>query len=127
METIDMFLNFPIMDINRNVLRHDRDKVAPEQAKRLTRFWGDESWRDAAYRKEPMLFGEVEEKTKNKDVAEAFRKRLKEVAGFRFVPPPMPMNNSNGAVLYYLYFASQKSVAQKIAQALFKKYAERRT
>ena len=52
----------------------------------------------------------------------AFRERLRKVAGFQFVPEPLPMKNSTNAVVYYLFFASQKPVAQKIIDAIFKKY-----
>jgi three-Cys-motif partner protein len=124
MKTVDLFLNFPIMDINRNVLWRNPDRVSIEQAKRLTAFWGDVSWRTAAYRTEPGLFGDIDEKTDNAAVAEAFRKRLKDVAGFQWVPAPMPMRNRHGAVVYYLFFASQKAVAQKIVLALFDRHAE---
>lgn len=34
MKTIDMFLNFPVADMNRNVLWHDSERVTPEQAAR---------------------------------------------------------------------------------------------
>ena len=70
------------------------------------------------------LFG-YEEKTSNEAVASAFQERLKTAAGFDYVPPPMPMKNSKGAVVYYLYFASQKPVASRIVQAIFKKYRNR--
>jgi hypothetical protein len=53
---------------------------------------------------------------------EAFRDRLKKAAGFRFVPDPLPMRNSNNAVVYYLFFASQKPVAEKIIHEIFAKY-----
>ena len=48
LKTIDLFLNFPIMDANRNALWRDPERVSPDQAARLTRYWGDESWRDVA-------------------------------------------------------------------------------
>ena len=51
MKTIDLFLNFPIADANRNVLLHDPQRVLPGQAERMTRYWGDDSWREAALRK----------------------------------------------------------------------------
>jgi hypothetical protein len=35
------------------------------------------------------------------------------------------MRNSTGAVVYYLYFASQKPVADKIVANIFKKYRDR--
>jgi three-Cys-motif partner protein len=121
MRSIEIFLNFPIMDINRNLLRCDPTSTSTSQADRLTRYWSDESWRQAAYSTTGNLFG-YEEKTSNEALAKAFRERLKTVAGFDYVPAPMPMRNSKGAVLYYLYFASQKPVASRIVRDIFKKY-----
>jgi hypothetical protein len=58
----------------------------------------------------------------NKKIVAAFRERLKKVAGFPFVPEPLPMRNSTNAVVYYLFLASQKSVAEKIISDIFSKY-----
>src|SRR5579863_8811302 len=113
MKTIDMFLNFPVADMNRNVLWHEPDKVTPEQAARMTAYWGDESWREIVYTTTRNLFG-FPEKEPNKVVAEAFRERLMRVAGFKRVPEPVPMRNSNNAIVYYLFFASQKDTAENI-------------
>jgi three-Cys-motif partner protein len=124
MKSIEFFLNFPVADMNRNVLWHNPDKVDPQQAVRMTAFWGDESWRQAAYTTEGNLFG-WEEKTDNEAVAEAFRSRLKKVAGFKYVPEPMPMRNNKGAIVYYLFFASQKPVAENIVKDIFTKYRTR--
>jgi three-Cys-motif partner protein len=124
MRSVEIFLNFPIMDINRNVLRRDLAKVEPRQADRLTRYWGDESWKGAGYSSGGNLFG-FEEKTTNDAVVTAFRERLKRVAGFSYVPAPMPMRNSKGAVVYYLFFASQKPAAQKIVADIFSKHRDR--
>jgi hypothetical protein len=44
------------------------------------------------------------------------------LAGFSVVPEPLPMKNSNNAVVYYLFFASQKPVARKIIDDIFAKY-----
>jgi three-Cys-motif partner protein len=52
----------------------------------------------------------------------AFRDRLKTVAGFKYVPDPMPMRNSKGAVIYYLFFASPNRSGGKIVQDIFNKY-----
>jgi len=121
--SVDIFLNFPVMDMNRNVLWRNRAKVSLRDAERMNAFWGDESWEQAAY--SPDLFG-YSEKTHISGVVDAFRKRLLEVAGFTNVPEPIPMRNTNGAILYYLFFASQKPVAQKIVRDIFKKYKNRR-
>lgn len=124
MKSIEFFLNFPVADMNRNVLWRNPDKVDPQQMARMTAFWGDDSWRQAAYSTEGNLFG-WEEKTDNKAVAEAFRTRLKKVAGFKYVPEPIPMRNNKGAIVYYLFFASQKPVAENIVKDIFNKYRTR--
>ena len=43
--SIEIFLNFPVADMNRNVLWHKPDDVDSEAAARMTAFWGDESWK----------------------------------------------------------------------------------
>ncbi len=124
MKSVEIFLNFPVMDMNMNVLWHDPDKVDPEQKARMTAFWGDDTWRQAAYNTTGNLFG-WEEKTENEDVAEAFQKRLKKVAGFSYVPEPIPMRNTRGAVVYYLFFASQNRTGETIVTDIFNKYRNR--
>jgi three-Cys-motif partner protein len=121
MRSIEIFLNFPIMDINRNVLHKDPDSVTARQKARMTSYWGDDSWRSIAYETEGNLFG-FEEKVSNEQFAAAFQNRLKSVAGFAHVPDPIPMRNSTGSVVYYIYFASQQPVAEKIVRDIFDKY-----
>jgi three-Cys-motif partner protein len=123
--TIDLFLNFPIMDINRNALWRYPEKVREDGIARMNAFWGDESWRDIAYEKRPTLFGDEDVKLGNEEVTAAFQKRMREKAGFRYVPTPMPMRNTRGAVVYYLYFASQQPSAHDIVTDIFKKYRNR--
>ena len=125
MKSLELFLNFMVMDMNMNVLWRNPDAVAPAQIERMNRFWGDESWRNAAYRKEADLFGSHEEKTTNDEVAEAYRQRLKNIAGFKFVPKPMPMRNSSGAIIYYLFFASHNATAGRIVEEIFERYRQR--
>ena len=72
------------------------------------------------------LFEEELEKVGNDEIVAAFAQRLREVAGFANVPDPLPMKNSQGAVVYYLYFASQKDVANKIVKDIFRKHSSRR-
>ncbi|MDD8017840.1 MAG: three-Cys-motif partner protein TcmP [Bacteroidota bacterium] len=121
MKSVEIFLNFPVADMNRNVLWNNPDNVDNSQINRMNSFWGDESWQKAAYGTESNLFGLLE-KTDNLTVAKAFQKRLKEKAGFSYVPDPIPMRNTNGAVIYYLFFASQKPVAADIVRQIFGKY-----
>lgn len=120
-----MFLNFPIADMNRNVFWRNPEGVDERDIQRMNTFWGDESWRQVAYKTEQTLFGPVEAKTDNETIAEALQERLRTVAGFSNVPGPMPMRNRQRAIVYYLFFASQKPVAQNIVTDIFNKYRNR--
>jgi three-Cys-motif partner protein len=124
--TLDVFLNFPVADMNRNVLWRNPEGVSDAQAKRLNAFWGDGSWRQAAYNSQENLFGfEQKARGSNGVMARAFRERLRQVAGFKHVPEPMPMRNGQGAIVYYLFFASQKPVADHIVRDIFSTYEHR--
>jgi len=123
MKSIDMFLNFPVLDINRNVLWRKPEGVDYADILRMNTYWGGESWKEAAYSQTPNLFGEIwEKKESNRAIALAFGKRLQEVAGFKHVSQPLPMRNSKGATIYYLFFASQQPVAKDIINDIFDKY-----
>lgn len=87
MKSVEVFYNFMIMDANMNVLMRDPGKVSPEQAGRMDAVWGDHSWREAAYRTRTDLFGEVEEKGTNEDIAE---KRFRRHAHGRLAPVSDP-------------------------------------
>src|SRR5262249_47512629 len=100
MKSMEIFLNFPVADMNRNVLWHNPTGVDPDDVARMTAFWGDESWRNVVYSPSPQrkLFGGGPDlvKATNDTIAAAFRHRLNAVAGFAYVPSPIPMRNRNG-------------------------------
>jgi len=125
MKSIEIFLNFPVMDMNMNVFRRKPQKVDKSQLARMNAFWGDESWRNVAYTKTKGLFGDMEEKATIEKVVKAYQNRLKEVAGFAYVPDPIPMRNLTGSVLYYLFFASPNKTGAKIVKDIFNKYKDR--
>lgn len=127
MRSLDIFINFPIHDVNRTVLHHEPASVSAANISRMNASWGDQSWRDIAYEKSQGLFGPMEEKVSNRRFANAFRERLKKVAGFKKVPEPLPMRNSKGSVVYYLFFASQKGTAEDIVTHIFDKFGRQRT
>jgi three-Cys-motif partner protein len=62
--TVDIFLNFPVMGMNRNVLWRNPEKLSAGKDKGMTAFWGDESWREAAYSTSGNLFA-IPEKEPN--------------------------------------------------------------
>jgi three-Cys-motif partner protein len=124
-QAIDMFLNFPVMDMNRNAIWKNPEAVPKDGIERMTRFWGDESWKVVAYAESPQgnLFSAPDlVKQDNDAIVAAFRDRLRTVAGFKYVPEPLPMRNSNNAVVYYLFLASQKAVAEKIIKDIYGRY-----
>jgi three-Cys-motif partner protein len=122
---VDMFLNFPVMDMNRNAIWRNPERVPQGGVERMNRFWGDGTWRESAYADSPQYeFFSAPDRVKldNEAIVNAFRERLRKIAGFNFVPQPLPMRNSNNAVVYYLFFASPKPVAEKIIEGIFAKY-----
>ena len=88
----------------------------------MNTLWGDESWSEAAYEKPEGFWDTFEEKTSNQAMVKAFRNRLKTVAGFGYVPEPLPMRNTKGATIYYLFFASPKKTGNDIIEDIFAKY-----
>jgi three-Cys-motif partner protein len=124
MKSIEIFINFPVMDMNRNVLWKNPEGVTTKQINRMNAFWGDATWRDVAYDTTLSLFG-FPVKADNETIASAFKNRLMKKAGFLHVPDPIPMRNSKDATLYYLFFASQKPVADEIVTEIFTKYRKK--
>lgn len=124
LKTIDIFLNFSIMDANRNVLFEDLSMAEQKDIDRMSAFWGDASWKDLIYKEQKDLFGDARQiKVDNfKKLALGFRERLRKVAGFKHVPEPVLMRNTKNGPLYYLYFASQQDVANNIVNDIFNKY-----
>jgi len=119
---LEIFLNFPVMAINRSVLTKKAWKLTPGQIARMNRFWGSPDWRDDLYEEEPTLFGPKIKKIPQtgKSLGELFRSRLNKM--FREVSDPLVMTNSNNAPLYCLIFAGHEKVGKKIVQDIFALY-----
>ena len=122
MKTIEILLNFPIMAINRNPLRKDKKKVTEKNIKKMTEFWGDDTWRESLYPEDIQDLFRYQKKATNEYIIDAFRDRLKKIAGFKYVPKPIPMKNTIGRVVYYLFFASHNETGSKIMNSIFTKY-----
>lgn len=125
MRTLDIFVNFMIMDANMNVFRRDKESVSPAQIARMNAAWGDDSWKSAAYSSPQGNFFGDPEKGSNEDVARALQMRLRDVAGFEFVPDPLPMRNSTNSVVYYLYFASHNEAGKDVVEYIFNMFRNR--
>jgi three-Cys-motif partner protein len=127
MGKIEIFLNFPVMDMRRNVFLGNPTDTTSVNIKRMDLFWGDHSWRDISYVQTTDMFGDIVEiKQKNvKIITEAFRDRLLNVARYQFVPQPIPMRNSRSALLYFLFFASNNATGNRILTDILTKYRNR--
>jgi three-Cys-motif partner protein len=130
MRSIEIFVNFMVMDMNMNVLLRDPAKADTAQVARMDRFWGDGSWREVAYElsRQGSLFGEPEQvkvEGANERIAEAYRVRLIDVAGFAYAPQPLRFVNSLRATIYYLFFASPNKTGNKIVEDIFRKHRTR--
>ncbi|HKS83688.1 MAG TPA: three-Cys-motif partner protein TcmP [Candidatus Acidoferrales bacterium] len=124
-KTMDALINFPLMGINRNAALKRLEASNPSEGARLTKIWGDESWKKLAYVEQQGLF-ETSELIKKGDANETLKRgfavRLKDTARFEYVPNPILMRNSKNGPLYYLFFASHKPVAQNIIRDIFKQW-----
>jgi three-Cys-motif partner protein len=111
-----------------NVLLNDPGRAPVDQVARMNRFWGDGTWRNVAYEpsRQTNFFEDevVKVDDANQKIAEAYRRRLIDVAGFKYAPTPLPFVNSLGRTLYYLYFASPNATGGKIVEDIFSKYRQ---
>jgi len=131
LKTIEIFLNFPLMDMNRNVLHKDLMTADPDQIERMNRFCGSEEWQDILYveAKQMDLFRDAGESYRikvinsNIKLGDWFKKeRLEKTAGFKFVPEPILMRNSKGGPLFFLFFGSHNEKGGKIVSDILNKY-----
>lgn len=120
--TIEVFLNLPVMAINRNVRRKHPEMISPSAKAAMDELWGAD-WMAEIYETVPNLFGEEEEtriKQSGKDLGRRFRDRLRQI--FTYCADPLVMKNSRGAPLYCLIFAGNNETGAKIAGEIFSKY-----
>ena len=128
LRTTEIFLNFPLMDINRNILHKDLLSADPDQIERMNRFCGSEEWQEILYKEDEQmgLFGDtyrIKVVDSNIRLGDWFRKeRLEKAARFEFVPEPVLMRNSKGGPLFFLFFASHNRTGMKIVNEIFNKY-----
>ena len=130
LKTIEIFLNFSIMHINRNVLRHNPSKILEQEKVRMNKFWGSSDWMDLINRKESVvqvdLFGNDCEQVVYSDIVNAYTTRLKTVAKFKYVSTPVPMRNSKGNIIYFLIHATHNDKGADVVRYIFNKYLKTR-
>ncbi len=125
MRSIEIFLNFPILDMRRNVLIRNINKVQKRELDRMNAFWGNDTWINVIKSKsiQTNLFSvKGDHFVEYGDITKAFQTRLKEVAGFDYVPDPIPMRNNKRNILYYIFFATQNETGYRIVNDILRKY-----
>lgn len=124
-QAVEVFINFPVMQMNRNCKHENTSEILPGELKAMDRFWGDRSWHSVMFRPSAQtnLFGDEEmDRTENMDLVNAYCKRLREVADFGFVADPLAMRNSKNADVYFLIFAGPNKTGWKIVQDIYRKH-----
>ncbi|MBU4284832.1 three-Cys-motif partner protein TcmP [Patescibacteria group bacterium] len=121
-KTIEIFLNMPIMAINRACLLNNPSKLTQKHIERMNRFWGNNDWQNIMYIDASTLFGPIKIKDyiDGKKLSEYFIKRLKSV--FEYVSLPLIMRNSKNTPLYCLIYAGHNDKAKKIVEDIFKHF-----
>jgi three-Cys-motif partner protein len=114
---VDLWVLFPYSAINRMLVRNRRPPKA--WADRLTSVFGTTEWENSFYSKTAFRSlldstQQVESVYKSADhrvIGEFFAKRLKQE--FVAVSDPFPMHNSNGSLLFILFFAAANKHSAK--------------
>jgi len=121
-KTVEVLLNFPVMAINRGVLRKHPEMISKTSRERLNQFWGTDDWMVDLYMEEQTLFGPeiIKRPRSGKEFGGVFKKRLEEI--FRHCSFPILITNSKNAPLYCMIFAGHNPTGKKIAEDIFMKY-----
>jgi three-Cys-motif partner protein len=116
--TIEVFVNFPVMDINRNVRLKNKNRISEESRERMDRFWGP-GWEGEIFEERQGLFEKetVLKPQSARGLGYRYQKRLLEI--FRFCTIPVVLRNSSNAPLYCLIFAGHNKTGANIAEDIF--------
>ncbi|MCJ7797845.1 MAG: three-Cys-motif partner protein TcmP, partial [Thermoleophilia bacterium] len=120
--SIELLMNFSIMDIHRTVGTRDPSKPTQQYVDRMTLFWGDESWREVVHSSEGILFPEFRHKASGQQIVDAYCRRLRDMAGFCYVPKPLLITDTANHSLYYIVFASKNATGNRIASDILRQY-----
>jgi three-Cys-motif partner protein len=106
-KAVEIFLNFSIMDMNRNYLRKYIEKKESGEKNRMTKFWGNNSWEKIGWEDKQSLFGieKIRQQKVWEKIVKEYKQKLIKVAQFDYVLEPLLMKNKNNAPLYYLFFS----------------------
>lgn len=114
----DIFVNFPIMGVNRILARHR--KAGDHKLDGLRRMMGRTDWLDEVYATQDGLFGDVSFVRGPLNAEKLARLYIADVEKlFGHASAPVIMRNSANAPLYALFLASHNATAVKITNQIF--------
>ncbi len=126
---LDTWILFPVSAIARMLPTSQQpDEISPEWAKRLTRIFGDESWRDL-YREIPQkhLFRNVEFQREPgvEDLIEIYKENLKNLFGKRLLEQSRTLKNSKDSPLFEFMFCVGNPKGIALAKRIAKHILDR--
>lgn len=115
---VDLWVLFPYSAVNRMLVRDRRPRKS--WADRLTSVFGTTEWEDAFYSKTSFrsllestkLIESVHKSADHRAIIDFFVGRLKQE--FVAVSDPFPMHNSNGSLMFLLFFAAANERSAKV-------------
>jgi len=120
----DVFVNFPIMAVNRALLP-TMGGPSEEQRRQLNKVMGNDRWLEEEKIYIPLrtLFGEIDYRRgplPAQRLARRYEEQLRTL--FKYVSRPVIMRNSKWAPLYALFLASNNRTAVNITNQIFERY-----
>jgi three-Cys-motif partner protein len=115
---VDLWVLFPYSAVNRMLVRDHKPRKA--WADRLTSVFGTTEWEDAFYSKttsrslleSTRVIESVHKSADHRVITDFFVRRLKQE--FVAVSDPFPMHNSNGSLMFMLFFAAANEHSAKV-------------
>ncbi len=115
---VDLWVLFPYSAVNRMLVRDRKPRKA--WADRLTSVFGTIEWEDAFYSKttswslldSTRVIESVHKSADHRVITDYFVRRLKQE--FVAVSDPFPMHNSNGSLMFMLFFAAANEHSAKV-------------
>ena len=109
---IEIIINLPMQTAVHRLLPRE-GAISTQNANRLNRFFGTETWQSEFYSSERTLFGEVIRKNApSSKLLEFYRRNLLNI--FRYVSDARIVRNTRGSPLYYLMHAGHNKTGQTI-------------
>ena len=119
---LDVFVNFPIMGINRLI---PRESLPDSQALgRLQSIFQDTAWIESLYTSQGNLFGETAWVRNRMDARNLAERYVHDLRGlFPHVSQSVIMRNSTSSPLYALFLASHNATAVTITNSILRSYS----